>query len=678
MHIRSARRLASLTLGALVALPLLSGLACGGEGTPDLGLAEAPREVHHVRISASDLAALPAGQTLTVDLGAALTAYHFVLEPALDFSRIMLVSAEGLARPMDEVLAGAAGSLDPSAASDKRLVLAGDPTSFEELSDSQVKELLAQGTLVTARSGSGTPGKTPQTEDPCDDLVAYRLVNARVGHSIFNLWSSQSIVQCGEACTPGETRACYTGLPGTEGVGTCHGGVQTCKASGNGWTACAGEQIPRFEDCSTPADESCDGTNACPASAATWVASLPNVTPQGVAIDAQGNTAITGFFESYGSIDGTTLSGVGTEGFVAKLAPDGTLLWLKQLGGFDAQYGRDVALDAAGNVFVGGEFRNTVDFGTGPIAASDTDAFVVKYAPDGTVSWVKTFTGPGWQTAEHVTVDGAGNIGVSGLSMGSLYADSGPLPESGAHYVLELDPTGSLLWGRNVNGYVEGLGFDAAGNLALGGAFNGTLDLGAGPMTSTGGSYDVYIAKLSPSGAALWSKRAGDDRHQVIFALAVDGAGDVVASGDFNGTLSFGTPVTSSGGDMDAFVVKLDGASGAEVWTRAFTAPWEQHAYAMDTDSAGNVAVGIDFFTPVDLGTGVLASAGLWDIAAVKLAPDGTTTWVERIGGPQVDGNFAVAMEGGRIALFGWAGSSLQIGASVVPGTGGFLAMLQP
>lgn len=45
------------------------------------------------------------------------------------------------------------------------------------------------------------------------------------------------------ACVATTTRPCYTGAPGTEGVGRCRGGTQTCVASGgaSNWGACVGE-----------------------------------------------------------------------------------------------------------------------------------------------------------------------------------------------------------------------------------------------------------------------------------------------------------------------------------------------------------------------------------------------------------------------------------------------------
>ena len=65
----------------------------------------------------------------------------------------------------------------------------------------------------------------------------------------------------GCACTPGATRACYGGPLGTEGVGPCRAGVQTCAADGLSWEACAGAVLPApVEDMNTPEDDDCSGT----------------------------------------------------------------------------------------------------------------------------------------------------------------------------------------------------------------------------------------------------------------------------------------------------------------------------------------------------------------------------------------------------------------------------------
>lgn len=60
------------------------------------------------------------------------------------------------------------------------------------------------------------------------------------------------------SCTPGETQSCYTGAAGTEGVGPCRGGTQTCEPSGY-WGPCIGEVVPVGEVCNNGIDDNCNG-----------------------------------------------------------------------------------------------------------------------------------------------------------------------------------------------------------------------------------------------------------------------------------------------------------------------------------------------------------------------------------------------------------------------------------
>ena len=62
----------------------------------------------------------------------------------------------------------------------------------------------------------------------------------------------------GGACVEGTTRACYTGLPATRGVGLCGDGFQRC-VGGRWGVECNGETRPQVEVCNT-IDDDCDGT----------------------------------------------------------------------------------------------------------------------------------------------------------------------------------------------------------------------------------------------------------------------------------------------------------------------------------------------------------------------------------------------------------------------------------
>ncbi len=60
-------------------------------------------------------------------------------------------------------------------------------------------------------------------------------------------------------CTPGMTQPCYQGPVGTENVGTCVAGTQTCNANGNGYGLCMNQVLPTSEVCADNLDNDCNG-----------------------------------------------------------------------------------------------------------------------------------------------------------------------------------------------------------------------------------------------------------------------------------------------------------------------------------------------------------------------------------------------------------------------------------
>jgi alpha-tubulin suppressor-like RCC1 family protein len=63
----------------------------------------------------------------------------------------------------------------------------------------------------------------------------------------------------GCACVPGSAMPCYSGPSGTNGVGACVGGTQTCNGEGTGYGPCEGEVVPQAETCNSAIDDDCDG-----------------------------------------------------------------------------------------------------------------------------------------------------------------------------------------------------------------------------------------------------------------------------------------------------------------------------------------------------------------------------------------------------------------------------------
>lgn len=93
----------------------------------------------------------------------------------------------------------------------------------------------------------------------------------------------------------------------------------------------------------------------------------------GIAVDPDGNSLVTGFFDSLATFDAdgsneTTLESAGLQDiFVARYAPDGTLLWVRRAGGGSGDVGYGIAVDAPGNSLVTGDFEGAATFGAGEL-----------------------------------------------------------------------------------------------------------------------------------------------------------------------------------------------------------------------------------------------------------------------------------------------------------------------
>src|SRR5262249_28945947 len=109
----------------------------------------------------------------------------------------------------------------------------------------------------------------------------------------------------------------------------------------------------------------------------------------------------------------------GTDAYVAKYAADGSLVWARRMGGdvvvsspVDDDYARAVAVDGNGNVYVAGQFNGTGDFGGVTLtSAGGRDAFVAKLDPNGQVLWANRWGMANLdETGFGVGADSAGNV----------------------------------------------------------------------------------------------------------------------------------------------------------------------------------------------------------------------------------------------------------------------------
>lgn len=117
------------------------------------------------------------------------------------------------------------------------------------------------GTAGTA-SSDGSTTASASSEAPEDGTAAPPECNADgdcVGNPAGEVCDLDE-GKCGPPCVYGDTRPCYSGPEGTDGMGACAAGVQRCAPEGHWDLWCDGEVVPGAEDCTNGVDDDCDGT----------------------------------------------------------------------------------------------------------------------------------------------------------------------------------------------------------------------------------------------------------------------------------------------------------------------------------------------------------------------------------------------------------------------------------
>jgi len=377
---------------------------------------------------------------------------------------------------------------------------------------------------------------------------------------------------------------------------------------------------------------------------------------ESITTDAAGNVYVTGFFQDTADFDpsGNTanlISNGGDDIFVAKYDSSGNYLWAFNVGGPVNELGYSIAMATAatGDIYISGNFGDTVDFDPSVSTAYLTsngfqDVYVAKYDAGGNYLWAFNVGGTSTDFGYSMATDtaGSGDIYVTGT-----FWDTADFDPSGNTAILisngnfdifiaKYDATGNYQWAFNIGGgsFDEGLTItdDASGNVYLTGRFSNTADfdpsVNTGILTSNGMS-DIFVAKYDSSGNYLWALNVGGTDIDFGRSIITDqaGSGNVSVTGSFQGTADFDPSVNtanlSSAGSFDIFVAQYD-ANGNYLWAFNVGGPSTDYGYSIVTDTAGtgNVYITGSFNDTVDFdpsgNTAFLASNANLDIFIAK------------------------------------------------------------
>ena len=356
----------------------------------------------------------------------------------------------------------------------------------------------------------------------------------------------------------------------------------------------------------------------------------------------------------------------------------------RRIGGPDIEITLAAVRDSSDNSYLVGMFRDTVNFGadfgvTDTITATgNPDTFITRINSNGSYGWTRVL-GPNCIPYD-MAIDSSNNIYVTGVFTGTVNfradfggTDTRTSQNSGSSidiFVTKITSTGGYGWTRRFGGTNSDgeprIAIDLDNNIYLAGQFWGTinnrLDFGGTDNKTSAGGYDVFLTKINNNLTYGWTRIFGGTGSESCGGVAASSSGDAIVTGEFTGTVDFGTDFAInqtkiSQGGWDIFLARVKptsylwyirriGGSGNEEAKRIRSVG--NYIYLTGTFE-DSVIFAADF-----LGTDTKVSAGKKDVFLTKFTSTLSYGWTKRLGSTEDDtGMDATADSAGNIYLTG-------------------------
>jgi len=268
-------------------------------------------------------------------------------------------------------------------------------------------------------------------------------------------------------------------------------------------------------------------------------------------IDQYGNIYVSG--KTNGVIDGQNLGK--NDGFITKIDSLGNFIWTKQFGTGEDENILWSAIDNKGCVYITGSTKGALsgeNFGK-------EDLFVVKYNPDGQMTWAKQFGTDSTEVGNGIYADNNGYIYLTGTTNGTLGQSSFGKSDG---FIMKLDATGNKIFINQFGTPADDSGISITGDgkstIYVCGSTWGDI------AAKNKGMIDAYAGSFTDKGGKIRFTQFGTEGFDIALQLITDDELNIYVGGSTSGNLG-----CDQIGEGDCFLTKIN-SKGDIVWSDQF------------------------------------------------------------------------------------------------------------
>ncbi|HTA28060.1 MAG TPA: SBBP repeat-containing protein, partial [Bacteroidia bacterium] len=321
--------------------------------------------------------------------------------------------------------------------------------------------------------------------------------------------------------------------------------------------------------------------------------------------DKKGNSYITGYYYNTATFGSQNITSAGLQDvFVAKYDRNGNLKWVVSAGGTEADIGNAITLDNSGNVLITGQFTGTSSFGSFILTSTNNNinVFTAKLdSSNGNFLWAKSGTGPHTDRGLSVACDPSGNVYITGQFTDTITFDNvhnSPLYD--AIFIVKYDNNGNEQWittaGGGTYNIANAIAVDNSSNVYITGNFQGNLDFFVNPIVTLTNTYfnRIFVAKYDQNANLLWEVADGSSNPVTANNISLDPAGNPYIIGSFECVLNgyadrYGQGTFNTVGYWDVFTAGYAGNNGDWIWSRQIGGHGNNYGNGIAVDSFPDV-----------------------------------------------------------------------------------------